>query len=355
MNCKFLTSSGLILFCIQSLFSQAEFLPSLIVSHQNDTIYGVGNMSKNQEHCLFKSIDEEEYLKYYPDEINVFRIIGGKYYVSREITESNGKVKWYFLEFLVDGEIDLFAITSSGRYFIKKENEHFLELNDNIESVQAIKGKDYLIQDKRHLGYIRAYMSETPELFPKIDKMGRLSQRDLVNLSVDYHYAVCDEGGCVNYTKRIPKVTYKFELISGVTCHNNYYAPQVGFLVHIWRPLKNEKLYLKTGILYSDRPDWKKDYYKEDKYDYSIKFPVSFQYVFGRKDFKPTISIGFPTGIFPISSCQGGFIYSFSRKFELSFSGSVDGLLSLPLGEHRNLYNSALGHTLSFGLIYNLN
>ncbi|MFB6343914.1 hypothetical protein ACE1ET_19485 [Saccharicrinis sp. FJH62] len=354
MKLRFSITLGLIIFGFQSLFSQSEFSPSLIVNLQNDTIYGVGNVSKNQEYCLFKKFDAKEFTKYFPNEIKAFRVIDGKYFVSREIKESNGKVNWYFLEFLVDGEIDLFSINSSDRYFIKKENEEFLELDDNNKSIQNIDGKDYMVQNKKYLGYLRAYMSEAPELFPEIDKMDRLDQRDLVNLSIDYHNAICNDNECVNYTKNIPKVTYKFELMSGVTYHNNYYTPQVGFLVHIWRPLKNEKLYLKTGIIYSDRPYLKKDYDKEDEYDYSIKIPLSFQYVFGKRDLKPTIALGWPTGIFLISSFQGGFIYSFSEKFELSFNASIDGLIALPMDLHKELYNNSLGHSLNIGLIYNL-
>lgn len=274
--------------------------------------------------------------------------------MSREIKESNGKVNWYFLEFLVDGEIDLFTISGSCRYFIKKENQELLELNDNIKSIQNIDGENYMVYNKNYLGYIRAYMSEAPQLFPKIDKMDRLNQRDLVNLSVDYHNAICNDYKCVNYTKNIPKLTYKLELMSGVTYHNNYYTPQVGFLVHMWRPLKNEKLYLKTGIIYSDKPHWKKHYNKEDECDYSIKFPISFQYVFGKRDFKPTIALGWPTGIFLISSFQSGFIYSFSEKFELSLNASVDGLIALPSNLHKELYNNTLGHSINIGLIYNL-
>ena len=135
MKLRFSITLGLVIFCFQSLFSQSDFSPSLIVNRQNDTIYGVGNISKNQEYCLFKKFDAKDFTKYYPNEISAFRIIDGKYFVSREIKESNGKLNWYFLEFLVDGEIDLFSISSSGRYFIKKENEDFLELNDKIKSI----------------------------------------------------------------------------------------------------------------------------------------------------------------------------------------------------------------------------
>lgn len=356
MKLRFSITLGFAIFCFQSLFSQSDFLPSLIVNRQNDTIYGIGNVSKNQEYCLFKKFDAKDFTKYYPNEISAFRIIDGKYYVSREIEESNGKLNWYFLEYLVDGEIDLFSISGAGRFFIKKENEEFVELNDNSKSIQNVDGKGYMVKNKKYLGYLRAYMSEAPELFPEIDEMNRLNQRDLVNISVDYHNAICDEYECVNYTKNIPKVTYyKFELVSGATKHNKYYSPQFGFLVHIWRPLKNEKLYFKAGIIYSDRlHTYKKDINKEGEYDYSIKFPVSFQYVFGKGDFKPTIAFGWPTGNFLLSSFQSGFIYSLSDKYELSVNASIDGLLSLTLGMHKSMFNSQLGHSLNIGLIYDL-
>lgn len=60
MNFKFSITLGLIVFCLQSLFSQSEFQPSLIVNLENDTIYGVGNISKNQEYCLFKKFDAKD-------------------------------------------------------------------------------------------------------------------------------------------------------------------------------------------------------------------------------------------------------------------------------------------------------
>lgn len=185
MKFKFSITLVLFLSCFQSLFSQSELLPSFIVNQQHDTIYGVGNISKNQEYCLFREFDAHEYNKYYPHQISAFRIIDGKYYVSREIKESNGKAKWYFLEFLVDGEIDLFSISGSGRFFIKKENAEFLELNDNEDYEVTVDHKKYRKKSNKYLGYMRLYMSEAPELFPQIDKMNNLNQRDLVNLSMN--------------------------------------------------------------------------------------------------------------------------------------------------------------------------
>lgn len=347
--------AGLIILSAQSLFSQTDFYPSFIVNHRNDTVYGMGNVNPSQEFCLFKTKDAPDYTKYNADEVVAFKIIDGKYYVSREVKDPEGILKWYLLEFLVDGEIDLFAISNYGRYFIKKENADFLELNDKIESIKNIDGKDYMVQDKRYIGFLRSYMSETPELFPEIDKIGKLNQRNLIKISINYHNAVCNEYECINYVKKRPYLTYRLELLSGLTRHNDYYAPQIGFLWHVKIPVKKRNVFLKTGILFSDKPYWKKDSLNGYGKDYGIRIPISFQYVFGRKDFKPTIEIGWPTGMFLISSIQGGFIYSISEKMELSLSGSIDGPLVLCGKGHKDFFNNPLGHTINMGLIYNIN
>ncbi len=349
----------LILLITNISFSQGDFKTAFIVNLKYDTIYGIGDISKNQEYCLFKKFDEKDYTKYMANQMIAFRVVGGKYYLSREILKNNRKSKWYFLEYLVDGEIDLYTISHSGRYFIKKEDEAFLELNDNIKEIKKIDGKQYMVHDTKYLGFLKIYMSDVPELFPQINKMGQLNQRDLVNLSMDYHNAVCNDSECINYTKKIPKITYKIEVFSGLTYHNKYYSPQFGVLLHIWRPLKNEKLYVKTGLLFSDKPYiYKYIMYldaNEDERDYAINIPISFQYVFGEKQFKPTIAFGFPTGINRmIFSFQGGFIYSLSKNIDLSFSSSIDGLLAFPMNMHKDIFNNNFGHSINLGLIYQI-
>lgn len=350
MNLKLSITLGIFLLCSLSLFSQTT-APAFIVTNQNDTLYGTGSMSFDQKYCSFRKIDAKDFTFYYPSEIKVFRFIEGKYYASHAIKETNNNVKWYFLEYLVDGEIDLFAISGTFRYFIKKENADFLELNDDIRNLQEIDGGTYLVQDKRYLGYIRAYMADAPQLFNDIDKMRTLNEKDLVKLSVNYHHAVCNEYECVNYTKRLLNVRSKVELVTGVTRHNKYYTPKAGVLFHL--PLRGDKIFLKTGILYGDRPYGIKAY-NEEEYDYNLKVPVSFQYVFTGNKFKPTIALGWPTGIFLISSLETGFIYSVSKNWEVSVNGSIDGLMMLAVGQHHEMYDNRLGHSLGFGIIYNL-
>lgn len=339
---------------IQNYAYPQKLKPAYIVKNKVDTIYGSGNVNRDQEFCFFERSGSKEKLKFYPQEIDAFRIIDGKYYVPRQIPDKKGELKWYFLEFLVDGEIDLFAISHYRRFFIKKDNEPFLELDDNDENIERIDGQEYMVKDKTYIGYIRVYMSETPELYPKIDRMDNLNQRDLVKISTDYHHAVCDDYDCINYSKKLIKITYQLELYSGAEYHNSYYTPMAGALLHISKPMKNSRFGIKVGLLYADH--WavdKSEYYPEER-DYRIKIPLSVQFAFGKRKFKPAISVGFITGTWLLDTFQAGFIYSFSDKFGICLNGSIDGVIPLLLGNHNDMYNNPFGHSLSFGLVYTI-
>lgn len=356
MKTKIALAFLLIIFLVKlHAYSQFNSKPGYIVK-QTDTVYGEGHISRDQESCIFKRNDSKKSRVISPEEIDVFRETGGRYYVSQQVVESSGELKWYFLEFLVDGEIDLYAITKSVRFFMNKENGKFIELKDNKKELTTINGSNYLKKDKRYVGQIKLYMEEAPGLFPEIDKIENLHQRDLVKLSKDYHERVCNEYECTDYTKNVPKVLYKIELLAGVNHHNAAYTPQYGLLVHVSRPLRNEKLFIKTGILYSARNyarlSMTYENYLNPDVKFNFKIPLSFEYIFGNKSFKPMLAVGVPTGIYPVVSVQGGFIYSISPRLEFSFSGSVDGILSLIVGWHPDQYNNDFGHSLQAGLIY---
>jgi hypothetical protein len=344
------------------VFAQEELKPAYIILNQFDTIKGVGNMSKNQEYCWFKKLGADDITTYLPNEIDAFRIVGGKYFVSRKIEETDRKLvfqKWYFLEFLVDGEINLFTIQHSIRFFIEKEDKGLVELIDETKNLKNRSGISYSVKNNKYIGYLKLYLSEAPELSPRIEQMDYLNQRDLVKLSVDYHNAVCNKYECINYTKNLPNVKYKLEVLSGITRYNSFYSPQIGVLVHIGCPFINENLFVITGIIYSERPYYLRQIYNIGsnpdltEHEYRIKLPFSLQYVFGKKHFKPTIAFGLPAGI-PITSVQGGFIYSITNRFEISCSGSIDGLFHTAYYSAEETFNNKLGHSLNFGLMYQI-
>lgn len=351
MKNLFLTTLFLVTFFCHTSYAQNDSKPVYIISSIGDTTFGIGYIGWSQDYCSFKGLNSSEFRQISPEEVNTFRIIDGKKYISGQVPDFDGKIKWFFLEFLVDGKVDLFTIGNSERFYIQKEGGEILELNDNIQEIIKIEGKRYNKQDKRYIGKMKLLMSDAPELFPQIEKLENLNQRELVDLSVNYHNSVCTEYECINYAKKIPRITYKLELLTGVNKHSSEYTPQYGVLVHFWRPLANEKLYLKTGIVYSyDHKE--SSYNKNNEKVYGVKIPVRVQYVFGKKAFRPTVSLGYANIIYLMSSFEAGFLYSVLPNLELSCSASTEAILYQTLSFSNYLFDNNFPHSLNFGLVY---
>ncbi|HPI84757.1 MAG TPA: hypothetical protein PLR01_00175 [Bacteroidales bacterium] len=353
---KVLTSLIFLLFLLPgSIYGQGSSKAAYIISNDADTLFGAGNMGPEQDFCLFREIGSDDARVYNPDEISAFRYINGKYYVSKQIKNKSGEVKWCFLEFLVDGEIDLFRIRNAHRYFIKRDNQDLLELDDRNTEVVNSDGRYYLKKNRTFNGLMRYYMSDAHAIFPEIDKIEDITQKSMVKIAIDYHNIVCKDAECINYTKSISKfiVSWKLEAVSGATYHNAYYSPYYGLQVHLGRKENIEHMFLKTGLIYSDKIYWAKDNTSSGERQYKIRIPLSFQYVFCKGVVRPTVAIGWPSGFLINLSVQAGVLLSISKQFEIALNGSVDGLHNLMLDRNQEYFNNDLAHTFSFGVIYN--
>jgi len=339
------------------LLSQKNMPAAFIITHSSDTVHGTGIMERDQKSCRFRTSEASSVKTYLPADITAFRYTDGSYFVSHEVPDGNQGAIWYFLEILVDGEVDLYALGRSGMFYVKKEGSEFLELNDHVRRQQYLdEAQKYVVKDNSYLGYLRIYMADAPQLFTDIDRMDKLNQRDLVKLSVDYHHAVCSDYECTTYTKDLPPgtlyfngwpMTLKLEGYAGINLHNPVYTPAGGILLHIGLNRPKQHLLLKTGLIYSVRP-----YFYSRNLEYNLKIPISLYYKFGNMAFKPYLGFGFPTGNFMISSLQSGFIYSLSDKLEFCLSASIDAPLYLLADEHMTVFGNNFGHSVNAGLIW---
>jgi hypothetical protein len=363
INLKTILASLLLIISFYPVFSQRDFYPSYIINRQADTIYGMGSLGRAQLILHFKAEGSETVQELKANEVREFRIIDGRYFVSKEITEPDGILRRYFLEKLIDGKIDLYAINKGTRFFIEKEDEEIVELISEKVDAKAFGRDVYLIRDRTYTGYLRAYMHETPQLFPRIDGLKTLNRNIMVNLTRDYNRLMVGDN-MTDYTRFMQSVVLKAEAVGGYNFHNEYYSPFGGFVFHISRPLVSERFFIRVGILHSDRPHYKKDRVWNNAWrawqvvnkdpDPGIKIPFSVQYIFGNGLIKPTLSYGFPTGIYLISSVQGGFAVSISKRNEIHISGSIDGPFRYILGDHKELFDNNLAHSFSFSWAYRL-
>jgi len=94
MKNLFLTILFLVTFFCHTSYAQNDSKPAYIISSNGDTTFGTGYMGWSQDYCMFKKLNVSEFRLISPVEISAFRIIDGKNYVSGQVKDFDGKLKW---------------------------------------------------------------------------------------------------------------------------------------------------------------------------------------------------------------------------------------------------------------------
>jgi hypothetical protein len=192
------------------VFGQWNLKPGFVVLPNHDTLKGAINLStnyKNSRQCEFKGEGETRSRIFSPDELKSYVIHDIKNYVSREI-QLSGQNKRVFLEYLVDGSVDLFYLNDglSEYFFIEKENKLF-ELSNNEKNITLYSNsadepeeKSYSKDSNQYKGMLIYLFQESPEVVQKINSAG-FTVKSLTKLTVEYNRQVCKDCVCIDYTK----------------------------------------------------------------------------------------------------------------------------------------------------------
>jgi hypothetical protein len=281
----------LILLCLTGLLAaQTDFRAGYIIDLKNDTLIGDidyrGDILMG-EWCVFKPKNKENVLKYAPKDILGYRFIDDKFFVSREI-----EGRTVFLEFLIKGKINIYYFRNGGgdHYFIEKEGQKLVELPYK-EALDYKDNKMYLNKSTTHIGILRYYMQDAPAFQERIQQLEKPEHDDLIALAKDYHNAVCTNESCIIYKKKIPTVGVTLGLAIGFLSYNNvdFITDKnhfnIGILAHLRMPRVNEKLYFRTGILYSK--------VTIDKNSVVLyKIPLQIEYIYPKGAVRPTLAYG---------------------------------------------------------------
>lgn len=267
MTHKAFLLAGFIFLSTGIIYAQVNYKPGYIIQANRDTIWGEiayrGDVMMSQE-CRFREKSGAE-ARYSPSEIAGYRFDDGKYFVSRRF---NGED--IFLEFLIKGKVSIFYFRDNytDRYLIEKEGDSLVELPYE-ETLKYDRDKQYLQKSTKHIRLLQFYMSDAPGLQSRIDDIEKPGHGNLIKLATDYHYAVCDDEECLIYAKKTSSFKCNIEISAGYRKFRDTgesFFP-MGVLAHIWLPRSNEKLYVKTGSVYSKFRTLKKFEYKY--YDYN--------------------------------------------------------------------------------------
>ena len=318
------------LFTAGKLFAQSDFRNGYVIDNEGDTIYGRidyrGDLLMSQV-CRFKQANSDSIINYYPYEIKKFRFEHSKCYVSR-IVESGRHI---FLEYLVKGKLNVYYYRNhkSDYYLIDKEGFPLKV----IPYYKGIKYKEdgtpILYESTAHIGLLKLYTQGSPDFKLNPEKIRSIDHYNLINFAKDYHNSVCKDEDCIIYARETPFIKASFEL----TYERSHFRQDLGDLsnpnsfgtyIYLWLPRANEKLFFKTGIIYSD--------INHNDINYILKIPTQLYYQFSHFNLRPIFCFGLNHYMEKTSElgyfwtiCGGtGFNYKITNRFSLTGNLSAE-------------------------------
>ncbi len=203
---KHLLISVLTIILSLPVFAQYDFKDAYYINNSGDSIYGqidYNTPSKNSKFFIFRSDSLSPVKKFLPQEVKVYSFINSKTFVSKNITISDS-VRTLFLEYLVDGVVDLYFIHINGfdNFLIIKNGERFELTNKEIYS-QNKSSKRY---SNQYIGVLQYLMQDAPSMHEKINQT-KFTGPSLIALVQEYHKQTCSpDQVCTVYFRKGEKL-----------------------------------------------------------------------------------------------------------------------------------------------------
>ena len=293
-----------LLLVLRSAYSQADFVPGFVQVTKQDTLFGLIDYRVdryNVHECRFKRNEKDTVHVFLPAQIYGYRFTNSKYYVSRNL-KTNGGIETLFLEYLVEGVVDLYYYRdqTNNHYLVGKHDMPITEISFPNEIIQkdGIKYERIVMINRNVLKF---YLPDCPELSSEIDEMYGTNHKQLIQLVHKYHDIKCPDDMCIIYQKKMPKFRIDIQPVIGYTNFNTIgvlfqvdskttdYFMQYGVLSYIWLPLENERLFLKTGFILNRIKGYSQDHYMVEN---GVKVPLQLHYQFLKTNVTPVISAG---------------------------------------------------------------
>lgn len=279
-----------LLVCVKDVIAQTDYRNGFVIIHSGDTLSGQIDYRSDlimSTTCRFRNDSITQI--YTPNDISAFRFTDSKYFVCKEVNN-----QMVFLEYLIKGKVEIYYMRDElgDHYYLEKEGVQLSEI-PYVKDVKSINGRDMYYESTRHIGFLKYYMQDAPEIQTKIQNFKQPDHNNLIKLAEAYHYAVCEDEECIIYEKQQPFIKVNLETVAGVVNFPNNPAVEEGYhfltgaLVHLWMPRLNEKVYFKTGLMYSP--------VKETVHglDYYLKIPIHIGYMAPKTyRIRPTVSMG---------------------------------------------------------------
>jgi len=217
---KFSICLTIIILISVNLMAQSDFRPGYIIKNNGDTLSGLIDYKGNQANarkCVFRFSKDASDEKFTPDDIKAYRFIDSKYYVSKKVMTGDSIETQLFLEYLIDGIVDIYYYLSpSGdNYFIDSGNNQLILLKDNEDKV-IVDEKIYASDVKRYRGILKYIFSKSPKVSREVDDIP-LDHKSLIRIAKEYHEAVCTDKECIVFEKKLPSIKWQIGPVAGIS------------------------------------------------------------------------------------------------------------------------------------------
>jgi hypothetical protein len=341
----------LLILCVNiltgELNAQKNFQPGYVIGLSEDTIVGLINIKrnfKNCELCSFKKSTKDSIVEYSPYQIKAYRIIDNKYYVSKTIQTDSITIKRVFLEFLLEGKINLYVYSEKfkERYYIEKDSLGRVEVPYE-EYVKQEKKHDVVYKTNIHKGVLSFFTTDCPEIQKNIMTLNIPDRHSLFKIVHKYHSLTCNNKECIIYEKKqkilhvsiIPCYNYQINRTIG---NENKHANYLGCMLMFGSTL-NERFYLTTGFQYAKVAINKTDYIQ------LYRVPCQLTYMYQKFRIKPYCGAGVNLCFFNINEDSPApfehhevKIYGYhNMKFEIALSIGVNYSINKYIGLYSQL------------------
>ena len=252
----------LLLNSILAVQAQDNFKLGYIITNENDTVNGwidYRTDAQNGTICRFKASENASLQPFLPGSIYGYRFIEeGKFYISKPI-ELNGVSRVVFLEFLVQGIINLYHYTDLQQ--LHKEEYYFFE-DESGKMTTIAKRPDELVKnetgrtvrkvDNAYKGVVRYLFQDSRSVVDEIDRLA-FKPESMIEITKNYHGQVCTTGeSCIIFESTPDKhyTLFRFSVFGGMQIYQaNYidpvFSPFIGGGMNVSVPRLNEYVSLQ--------------------------------------------------------------------------------------------------------------
>ena len=317
MKIKFFLSI-LIVFSFTKVYGNNNFVKGFIITNDQDTVVGLLDFKTdnlNFDICKFKVNENSTVKIYQPGEIYGFRFFDeGKFYVSKNVTINDSLNVNVFLEFLVQGMLNLYYLNSNWReyYFYEKEPGKMISVTKQPDMIVSNKIK----VDNRYKGTLTYVFKDYVPLAAKT-KDAEFERKSMIEYTKVYHDKMCKSSeSCIifenDYKKKFGK--YVFSVYSGIEYNqlkiitSGFFdlhqmpsiSPIIGAELSFYRPRYNKGLHLMFDVNFAKIIGYDEfvNLTQESYYSYQISAikltsNIGLKYIFTKSKLKPNIELAY--------------------------------------------------------------